>query len=67
MNIKDIKTLLLGRVIFDVKETNEGDEGLLITFTNGLTLEFAYSSNEGSTWVDNKSIKETYYYGRKEN
>lgn len=41
---------MIGRKLLKIEKTEKGDEGLKLTFEDGLTIEFAYSSDEGSTY-----------------
>jgi hypothetical protein len=46
-SIMNVFTDLVGKVVESVSESKNADEGFLITFTDGTTLEVGYSTYEG--------------------
>jgi hypothetical protein len=46
---------LIGKVVSEVKPTN-ADEGLVLVFSDGTTLEVGYSGCEGWTKLNGKEI-----------
>jgi hypothetical protein len=42
---------MIGKQLVKIETTINGDEGLKLTFEGGEILEFAYSYDEGTTWI----------------
>lgn len=47
---------LVGRKVTSVEYTGRGDVGLRLTFHDGSVLEFAYSGDEGTTWLNGEEL-----------
>lgn len=48
---------MIGCKLLKIEKTDKGDEGLKLTFEGGLTLEFAYSSDEGTTYENDVPLE----------
>lgn len=47
---------LCGKTIEKVYETIKGDEGFKLIFTDGTELEVAFSSDEGTIWINKEMV-----------
>jgi hypothetical protein len=43
---------VIGKKLIKLEPTDQGDIGLKLTFEDGSILEFAFSADEGTVWVD---------------
>lgn len=49
---------MIGKKLTKIEKTDKGDEGLKLTFEDGQTLEFAYSSGEGEVYENGSTLED---------
>lgn len=54
MDLKALK-ILIGKKVVKIEQA-DADEGFIIVFDDGTTLDVGYSGNEGSTYLNGKRI-----------
>lgn len=47
---------MIGCKLLKIEASEQGDEGLKLTFEGGHTLEFMYTGGEGKTFVDDNEL-----------
>ena len=48
---------LVGKTVREVRDTEIGDDGIVIVFTDDTALEIAYSGDEGTTYLDGHEVE----------
>lgn len=55
LNSSDLRTALIGKTVVTVGPT-DGDEGLILTFSDGTILDIGYAGLEGDVKLNGKQV-----------